>query len=123
MDELAKHNKKDDAWICVEGKAYDVTKYIDSHPGGWLPIVNLAGKDVTDAFANYHPARVYKSLLPAYLIGNITDYSVSDFAKEHREIRQKLLREGMFQTKTSLCGLHIVVCRDLLLCALLHPCA
>ena len=36
--------------ICVEGHA-DVTKYVKSHPGGWLPLVNLAGKDATDAFA------------------------------------------------------------------------
>lgn len=98
MKELAKHDKKDDCWICVDGKAYDVTAYIDRHPGGWLPIVNMAGKDCTDAFANYHPANVYKNLLPSYYIGDIEDYKLSDFVKEHRAIRQQLLREGLFET-------------------------
>ena len=42
MAELAKHNKRDDLWICVEGHAYDVTKYVKSHPGGWLPLATRA---------------------------------------------------------------------------------
>lgn len=101
MEELAKHNTRNDAWICVEGRAYDVTEYVKFHPGGWLPIANLAGKDVTDAFANYHPASVYKRLLPLYYIGDVNDYSVSEFVQEHRELRQELLRTNQFETKPS----------------------
>ena len=77
------------------GRAYDVSKYVENHPGGWLPIANLAGKDVTDAFANYHTARVYKRLLPAFYIGDVADYKVSDFVREHRALRQELLRRGL----------------------------
>lgn len=88
MADVAKHNTRNDAWICVEGRAYDVTEYVERHPGGWLPISNLAGKDVTDAFANYHPASVYEKLLPSFFVGEIEDYKVSSFVTEHREIRQ-----------------------------------
>eukprot|EP00750_Incisomonas_marina_P002970 INCI12792.3.p1 GENE.INCI12792.3~~INCI12792.3.p1 ORF type:complete len:552 (+),score=83.29 INCI12792.3:237-1658(+) len=98
MAEVAKHDKRDDAWIVVDGHCYDVTAYVDTHPGGWLPIANLAGKDVTDAFANYHPARVYEQLLPRYYIGEVADYEVSDFVKEHRALRQQLLERNMFET-------------------------
>jgi len=101
MEELAKHNTRKDAWICVEGRAYDISNYVERHPGGWLPIANLAGKDVTDAFANYHPAKVYEKLLPAFYVGKIKDYRVSDFVREHREIRQKLLEQGLFETRVS----------------------
>eukprot|EP00941_MAST-03F_sp_MAST-3F-sp1_P006403 g6403.t1 len=101
MAEVAKHNSRADAWLCIEGRAYDVSKYVEHHPGGWLPISNLAGKDVTDAFANYHPAHVYEKLLPQYYIGEISDYKESEFAKEHRAIRQTLLRKGLFETKPS----------------------
>lgn len=33
-EELAKHNKMDDAWLAIRGKVYNVTKYLDFHPGG-----------------------------------------------------------------------------------------
>lgn len=107
MAEVATHCKRDNAWICVEGRAYDVTKYVESHPGGWLPIANLAGKDVSDAFANYHPARVYEKLLPSFYIGDIVDYKVPAFVLEHRAQRQELLRRNRFETKPSF---YVVMC-------------
>ena len=49
-DQLAKHNTATDAWIAVEGKVYDVTKYSPIHPGGKK--INLGwGKDGTDLFS------------------------------------------------------------------------
>lgn len=33
-EELAKHNKKDDAWLAIRGKVFNVTQYMDFHPGG-----------------------------------------------------------------------------------------
>jgi delta8-fatty-acid desaturase len=101
MAEVARHRTRDDVWVCIEGRAYDLTSYVDAHPGGWLPMRALAGRDATDAFANYHPARVYEKLLPPLFVGRIADYRVSPFVREHREIRQELLRRGLFETRAS----------------------
>jgi nitrate reductase (NAD(P)H) len=37
--ELAKHCKESDCWIAVEGKVYDVTAFLDDHPGTTLLLV------------------------------------------------------------------------------------
>lgn len=32
-EEVEKHNKREDCWIIVDGGVYDVTNYVDEHPG------------------------------------------------------------------------------------------
>lgn len=48
--ELATHNKEGDYWLAVDGDVYDVSSYIDMHPGGEGVMRQLAGNDVTDEF-------------------------------------------------------------------------
>lgn len=51
-EELSKHNTPGDAWVAVEGKVYDVTKYAPIHPGGKK--INLGfGKDATELFRRF----------------------------------------------------------------------
>jgi delta8-fatty-acid desaturase len=96
--EVAKHCTKEDCWIIIGGMVYDVTSFIDQHPGGIGPMVNLAGKDCTDVFANYHSARVYKYMLPRYIVGEVVDVEVPAHVQDFRKVRQELLRRGLFET-------------------------
>ena len=34
FDDLKVHNKYDDCWIAVHSKVYDVTNFLEEHPGG-----------------------------------------------------------------------------------------
>ncbi|CAK9005557.1 unnamed protein product [Durusdinium trenchii] len=54
MEEVAKHNKKDDAWLVVNGEAIDVTKWIAIHPGGEQAIMAYLGKDATEDWNMIH---------------------------------------------------------------------
>jgi cytochrome b involved in lipid metabolism len=99
MKDVSKHNTKDDCWVVIESHVYDISKFVSDHPGGWLNLENMAGKDCTDAFANYHPASVYRTLLPTFYIGDVVDsLDNHPFVIEHRRIRQELLRRGLFET-------------------------
>lgn len=42
-EEVKKHNKKDDCWIILDGKVYDVTKFLEDHPGGEEVVIDCAG--------------------------------------------------------------------------------
>ena len=73
--ELEKHNTKEDCWIAVHSKVWDLTEFIDEHPGGpdseWLIInhsthrqtgtntrhlvlVRYAGRNATEPFDKVH---------------------------------------------------------------------
>ncbi|KAJ4959962.1 hypothetical protein NE237_019872 [Protea cynaroides] len=54
-EELRKRNTREDLWISIQGKVYDVTNWVNDHPGGEFPLLNLAGQDVTDAFVAFRP--------------------------------------------------------------------
>ncbi|KAL2267561.1 hypothetical protein VTJ83DRAFT_4838 [Remersonia thermophila] len=62
--EVAKHNKADDCWVIVHGKAYDVTEFLPEHPGGTKIILKYAGKDATEAFDPIHPPDTLDKYLP-----------------------------------------------------------
>ncbi|KAM9043279.1 LOW QUALITY PROTEIN: cytochrome b5 reductase 4-like [Megaptera novaeangliae] len=49
-EELKKHNKKDDCWICIRGFVYNVSPYMACHPGGEEELMRAAGSDGTDLF-------------------------------------------------------------------------
>lgn len=52
--EVAKHNSPSDCWAIVKGSVYDLTSWIDQHPGGPQVIERMCGGDGTAAFENQH---------------------------------------------------------------------
>ena len=75
--EVAKHSKANDCWIVINGKAYDVTTYLDLHPGGADLILTQCGKDATNAFNTQggrgrgHSSKADKQL-ETFLLGTIS---------------------------------------------------
>ncbi|XP_055372602.1 cytochrome b5 reductase 4 [Condylostylus longicornis] len=67
--ELAKHCNQNDAWMAIRGKVYNVTKYMDFHPGGVEELKRGIGKDGTALFNQVHAWVNYEQLLAKCFIG------------------------------------------------------
>ncbi|KAL6557158.1 Delta 8 Fatty Acid Desaturase [Orobanche minor] len=98
-DELKKHNKPDDLWLSIQGKIYNVTDWIKDHPGGDIPIVNLAGQDVTDAFIAFHPGSAWKHLDKFFTGFYLEDFQVSEVSRDYRTLVSQFVKSGLFENK------------------------
>lgn len=54
MTEVAQHASADNCWAVIDEKVYDLTEWIDAHPGGSDRILALCGTDATSQFTAQH---------------------------------------------------------------------
>ncbi len=72
FEEVSEHDNEDDCWIVIHDKVYDVTPYLESHPGGKGLVEKAAGKDATKQFyVESEHSQTAIDLLVKYLIGQI----------------------------------------------------
>uniref|UniRef100_A0A8C2EC35 Cytochrome b5 reductase 4 n=1 Tax=Cyprinus carpio TaxID=7962 RepID=A0A8C2EC35_CYPCA len=70
-EELKKHNTRNDCWTCIRGMVYNVSAYMDFHPGGEEELMRAAGIDSTDLFDQVHRWVNYESMLKECLVGRM----------------------------------------------------
>ncbi|KAG2634557.1 cytochrome B5-like protein isoform X1 [Panicum virgatum] len=70
--EVSTHNTRKDCWIIIKDKVYDVTAYVEEHPGG-DDILNNAGCDSTEGFFGpQHGTRVFE-IIEDFCTGRLKD--------------------------------------------------
>ncbi|KAJ5204195.1 cytochrome b5 reductase [Penicillium cinerascens] len=70
-EEVAKHKTKNDLWIVVHGKVYNVTEYVRDHPGGADVLCDVAGTDATAAYEDVGHSEDADEIMKTYLIGTM----------------------------------------------------
>ena len=71
-DEVKKHNSASDCWSIIDGVVYDLTNWVDSHPGGSSRITAICGKDGTSSFLGQHNnSNSAKSRLKGFELGRL----------------------------------------------------
>ncbi|XP_027266800.1 cytochrome b5 reductase 4 isoform X2 [Cricetulus griseus] len=108
-EELKTHNKKDDCWICIRGLVYNVSPYMEYHPGGEDELMRAAGADGTDLFNEVHRWVNYESMLKECLVGRMAVKPAAlKGMRPKSQVTDTLPREGpsspsydWFQTESS----------------------
>ncbi|KAF8138320.1 cytochrome b5-like heme/steroid binding domain-containing protein [Boletus edulis] len=80
--ELQTNNTKENLWVAIHGKVYNVTKFIDEHPGGDEVIISEGGKNATEAFEDVGHSDEARGLLPDLLVGELEQGSTPSKAKK-----------------------------------------
>ncbi|KAJ4345777.1 Osmotic growth protein [Didymosphaeria variabile] len=77
LEEVAKHNKKDDLWIAVKGVVMDLTNWTDEHPGGPQALFSHMGKDASEEFEMLHDDEVIPKYAPEVVIGRVKGQEIT----------------------------------------------
>jgi len=93
--EIAKHSSKEDCYLIIDAKVYDVSTYIGKHPGGSKSITSRCGEEVTGIFASIHSNFAW-DLLNDYYIGalNSGTSETSSSADVLASIKTQLLADS-----------------------------
>lgn len=114
-EEVQKHSHRNDQWLVIDRKVYDVTKWAQRHPGGFRVIKHYAGEDATEAFTAFHPDQKFvQKFLKPLLIGELASHEPSQdnnknaaVVADMQELVAQLHREGMFQPRLCFFVLHL----------------
>ncbi|ORY66002.1 FMN-dependent dehydrogenase-domain-containing protein [Pseudomassariella vexata] len=89
--ELSRHNTKHDCWIAIHSKVWDLTEFIDEHPGGAGILLRCAGKNATNDYDQVHAPAILEENLPSDRFKGILEEAISDIPPKGTvtEARQK----------------------------------
>lgn len=80
LGEVANHSSLNDAWVVVDGKVYNITSFLESHPGGKAVTEEHLGKDISDVI---HSSTIHEHSETAYAM--LQDFHIGYLEKQqHR---------------------------------------
>lgn len=77
MEELAVHDKQEDCWMVIEGKVYDFSAYLPSHPAPAVVMTPWCGKEATEGMRTKGYGRDHSpaawAMMDEYLVGSLAE--------------------------------------------------
>uniref|UniRef100_A0A7N5K709 Cytochrome b5 n=1 Tax=Ailuropoda melanoleuca TaxID=9646 RepID=A0A7N5K709_AILME len=71
LEEIQKHNHSKSTWLILHHKVYDLTKFLEEHPGGEEVLREHAGGDATENFEDVGHSTDARELSKTYIIGEL----------------------------------------------------
>jgi len=71
--EIQKHKAKGDIWIVVSKKVYNVSPFLDEHPGGPDILLEQGGRDATQHHTEINHSQDAIAMMQDFLIGHLDE--------------------------------------------------
>lgn len=83
LEEIRAHNMSNDTWLIIHDKVYDITGFLEEHPGGEEVLLEQAGADATESFEDVGHSTDAREMLEQYLVGEL---HMDDRRKETKKV-------------------------------------
>ncbi|NP_001268328.1 cytochrome b5-like [Mesocricetus auratus] len=81
LEEIQKHKDSKSTWVILHHKVYDLTKFLEEHPGGEEVLREQAGGDATENFEDVGHSTDARELSKTFIIGELHPDDRSKIAK------------------------------------------
>lgn len=71
LEDIRVHNMSNDTWLIIHDKVYDITSFLEEHPGGEEVLLEQAGADATESFEDVGHSTDAREMLTQYYIGEL----------------------------------------------------
>ncbi|XP_017296245.1 cytochrome b5 [Kryptolebias marmoratus] len=83
LEDVRVHNMSNDTWLIIHNKVYDISSFLEEHPGGEEVLLEQGGADATESFEDVGHSTDAREMLQQYYIGEL-----------HMDDRNKNTKEG-----------------------------
>ncbi|XP_053604937.1 cytochrome b5-like [Plodia interpunctella] len=71
LAEVSYHDTPQDCWVVIYDRVYDITTFLEEHPGGADVMLEYAGQDASTAFRSSGHSRNTSRTLDRFLVGEL----------------------------------------------------
>jgi len=82
LAEVKKHNDNHSCWLVIHNEVFDVTEFLNEHPGGEEVLLEQGGNEASEAFEDVGHSSDARELMLKYKIGEIIE-------AEKKPVKQK----------------------------------
>ncbi|GKZ22529.1 hypothetical protein AbraIFM66951_006487 [Aspergillus brasiliensis] len=122
LEQVQKHNTADDLWIVLHNKGqslnylalqnleltidtvYNITKYIEDHPGGKEVLIEVAGTDATEAFEEIGHSDEAREQLEPYFVGDLPSEEQTEAVEIYRPTFEQVSQSAAIDVKKTSWG-------------------
>uniref|UniRef100_A0AAQ6APR5 acyl-CoA (8-3)-desaturase n=1 Tax=Amphiprion ocellaris TaxID=80972 RepID=A0AAQ6APR5_AMPOC len=114
-EEVQRHCSRNDQWLVIDRKVYNITQWAKRHPGGFRVISHYAGEDATEAFTAFHPElKFVQKFLKPLLIGELAATESNQdrnknaaIIQDFNTLRAQMEKKGLFRAEPLFFCLHL----------------
>nr|GFA60384.1 cytochrome b5 [Tanacetum cinerariifolium] len=77
LSDVSLHNNSTDCWVVINARVYDVTNFLNDHPGGENVLLDVAGKDASEEFEEVGHGSAARLMLDEYYVGEAEHISTT----------------------------------------------